>query len=145
MPFDPNASFGKSLFFGEILEDQLFPYPDMPRDQAELVGPICDTIDKYMAGIDARKMDREGDLPAELLQSLNEEALKLERNPTDAELVRSIRRIVHTIKGDAALGVLKDVDELYVAKGKRMVHVDLKAAAPARVSTPSRTQTTTGD
>ena len=38
----------------------------------------------------------------ELLQSLNEEALKLERNPSDAELVRSIRRIVHTIKGDAA-------------------------------------------
>ena len=38
----------------------------------------------------------------ELLQSLNEEALKLERNPTDGELVRSIRRIVHTIKGDAA-------------------------------------------
>jgi two-component system chemotaxis sensor kinase CheA len=38
----------------------------------------------------------------ELLQSLNEEALKLERNPEDGELVRSIRRIVHTIKGDAA-------------------------------------------
>ena len=38
----------------------------------------------------------------ELLQSLNEEALKLERSPADAELVRSIRRIVHTIKGDAA-------------------------------------------
>ena len=38
----------------------------------------------------------------ELLQSLNEEALKLERDPADAELVRSIRRIVHTIKGDAA-------------------------------------------
>ena len=38
----------------------------------------------------------------ELLQSLNEEALKLERNPADVELVRSIRRIVHTLKGDAA-------------------------------------------
>jgi two-component system, chemotaxis family, sensor kinase CheA len=38
----------------------------------------------------------------ELLQSLNEDALKLERNPADAELVRSIRRIVHTLKGDAA-------------------------------------------
>src|SRR6266478_5426757 len=37
MPFDPNASFGKSLFFGDILEDQLFPYPEMPRDQAELL------------------------------------------------------------------------------------------------------------
>jgi acyl-CoA dehydrogenase family protein 9 len=75
MPFDPNASFGKALFFGEILEDQLFPYPEMPRDQAELVGPICDSIDKYMAGIDTRKLDHEGDLPAELLQSLKEMGL----------------------------------------------------------------------
>ncbi len=38
----------------------------------------------------------------ELLQSLNEEALKLERQPGDAETVRTIRRIVHTLKGDAA-------------------------------------------
>lgn len=38
----------------------------------------------------------------ELLQSLNDEALKLEKNPADAEAVRSIRRIVHTLKGDAA-------------------------------------------
>src|SRR6476661_2486237 len=38
----------------------------------------------------------------ELLQSLNEEALKLEKYPGDVELVRSIRRIVHTLKGDAA-------------------------------------------
>jgi arsenate reductase-like glutaredoxin family protein len=37
-----------------------------------------------------------------------------------------------TIKGDAALGVLKDVDELYVAKGKRVVHVDLQNAKPPR-------------
>ena len=75
MPFDPNASFGKSLFFGEILEDQLFPYPEMPRDQAELVGPICETIDKFMAGIDTRKMDQAGELPKELLQSLKEMGL----------------------------------------------------------------------
>jgi len=31
-----------------------------------------------------------------------------------------------TIKGAAALGVLKDVDEVYVAKGKQVVHVDLR-------------------
>jgi len=37
-----------------------------------------------------------------------------------------------TIKGDAALGVLKDVDELYAAKGKRVVHVDLKREKPPR-------------
>jgi alkylation response protein AidB-like acyl-CoA dehydrogenase len=72
MPFDPNASFGKSLFFGDILEDQMFPYPEMPRDQAELVKPICETIDKYMAEIDTRKLDRVGEFPPELLQSLKE-------------------------------------------------------------------------
>jgi arsenate reductase-like glutaredoxin family protein len=37
-----------------------------------------------------------------------------------------------TIKGDAALGVLKDVDEIYVAKGKRIVHVDLRRDKPPR-------------
>src|SRR3989442_2250237 len=72
MPFDPNASFGKSLFFGEILEDQLFPYPEMTRDQAELVAPICETIDRYMGGIDSRKLDREGEFPPEVLQSLRD-------------------------------------------------------------------------
>ena len=38
----------------------------------------------------------------ELLQSLNDEALKLEKHPGDVELLRSLRRIVHTLKGDAA-------------------------------------------
>src|ERR671937_925163 len=37
-----------------------------------------------------------------------------------------------TIKGDAALSVLRDVDELYVAKGKNVVHVDLKREKPSR-------------
>ena len=35
-----------------------------------------------------------------------------------------------TIKGAAALGVLDGVDELYVAKGKKVEHVDLKKAKP---------------
>lgn len=38
----------------------------------------------------------------ELLQALNDEALKLEKRPGDVETVRTIRRIVHTLKGDAA-------------------------------------------
>ena len=37
-----------------------------------------------------------------------------------------------TIKGDAALRVLEGVDDLYVAKGKKVVHVDVKSAKPAR-------------
>jgi hypothetical protein len=37
-----------------------------------------------------------------------------------------------TIKGEAALGVLKDVDEIYAARGKQVVHVDLRRGKPPR-------------
>ena len=48
----------------------------------------------------------------ELLQALNEESLKLEKNPGDEEIVRSIRRIVHTLKGDSAACGLRELSEL---------------------------------
>src|SRR5207244_13322300 len=72
MPFDPQASFGKSLFFGDILEDQLFPYPQMDGDSRETVREIVEATGKYMAGIDTARLDRRGDMPAELLQSLRD-------------------------------------------------------------------------
>jgi two-component system chemotaxis sensor kinase CheA len=48
----------------------------------------------------------------ELLQSLNDDALKLEKSPRDSEVVRSIRRTVHTLKGDAAACGFKELSEL---------------------------------
>jgi two-component system chemotaxis sensor kinase CheA len=48
----------------------------------------------------------------ELLQTLNEDALKLEKTPKDAEIIRSIRRTVHTLKGDAAACGFTDLSEV---------------------------------
>jgi two-component system, chemotaxis family, sensor kinase CheA len=48
----------------------------------------------------------------ELLQALNEESLKLEKKPGDEEIVRSIRRTVHTLKGDSAACGLRELSEL---------------------------------
>lgn len=48
----------------------------------------------------------------EQLQALNDEALKLEKNPGDTETVRGIRRIVHTLKGDAAATGFQELSEL---------------------------------
>jgi two-component system, chemotaxis family, sensor kinase CheA len=48
----------------------------------------------------------------ELLQSLNDDALKLEKSPQDIEVVRSIRRTVHTLKGDSAACGFKELSEL---------------------------------
>jgi two-component system, chemotaxis family, sensor kinase CheA len=48
----------------------------------------------------------------DLLQALNEEALKLEKKPGDEEIVRGIRRTVHTLKGDSAACGLRELSEL---------------------------------
>ena len=48
----------------------------------------------------------------ELLQALNEEGLRLEKAPADAEVVRDIRRTVHTLKGDSAACGYGELSEL---------------------------------
>jgi two-component system, chemotaxis family, sensor kinase CheA len=39
---------------------------------------------------------------ADVLQVINDAGLKLEKQPGDEELIRSVRRAVHTLKGDSA-------------------------------------------
>jgi two-component system chemotaxis sensor kinase CheA len=48
----------------------------------------------------------------ELLQTLNDDALRLERSPQDCEIIRSLRRTVHTLKGDAAAAGFPELSEL---------------------------------
>jgi two-component system chemotaxis sensor kinase CheA len=48
----------------------------------------------------------------ELLQTLNDETLKLEQQPGDLETIRSVRRAVHTLKGDAAACGFRELSEL---------------------------------
>ncbi len=48
----------------------------------------------------------------ELLQVLNEEGLELEKHPGDAEIIRQVRRTVHTLKGDAGACGYQELSEL---------------------------------
>lgn len=48
----------------------------------------------------------------ELLQALNEEGLELEKRPGDSEVVRGVRRTVHTLKGDSAACGYRELSEL---------------------------------
>jgi len=63
--------------------------------------------------------DRGGELRAlffesagELLQSLNEAGLELEARPADEEVIRRVRRAVHTLKGDSAACGFNKLSEL---------------------------------
>jgi two-component system chemotaxis sensor kinase CheA len=49
---------------------------------------------------------------AELLQTLNEDGLQLEKRPEDEELLRQVRRTVHTLKGDSAACGFSELSEL---------------------------------
>jgi two-component system chemotaxis sensor kinase CheA len=48
----------------------------------------------------------------ELVQQLNDEAMQLEKSPADEETARSLRRTVHTLKGDAAACGYRELSEL---------------------------------
>ena len=77
---------------------------------------------------------------SELLQSLNEAGLELEARPADEEVIRRVRRAVHTLKGDsAACGFhklselaheLEDVltPQVALARGAELAEVVLAAA-----------------
>jgi len=49
---------------------------------------------------------------AELLQSLNEAGLELESRPADEDVIRRVRRAVHTLKGDSAASGFHKLSEL---------------------------------
>ncbi len=49
---------------------------------------------------------------AELLQTINEAGLRLEKLPADEELLRGVRRAVHTLKGDSAACGFQKLSEI---------------------------------
>src|SRR5215467_14741755 len=66
----------------------------------------------------------------ELVQSLNEQAMQLEKSPGDAETVRGLRRTVHTLKGDAAACGFRELSEL-AHEFEDVLMLENPAAAPA--------------
>jgi acyl-CoA dehydrogenase family member 9 len=72
-----DESVAKNLFFGEILEENLFPYPQInPRDR-ELLGAMVDSIDGFLDSFkgEFKHWDRDAHQPAEFIQGLRDMGL----------------------------------------------------------------------
>ncbi len=69
-----DASVAKSLFLGNIVEENLFPFPHVAKSEAETLHMVIDSVDKFMAGKEAqyRQFDHRGEQPEEYLNSLKE-------------------------------------------------------------------------
>ncbi len=71
--FPKDVSFSKSLFFGNILEEMVFPYPKIPKEDKENLALFLDAFKQYaQKNIDSSKLDKEEKISKEILQGLSE-------------------------------------------------------------------------
>ena len=72
-----DQSFAKNLFFGEILEENLFPYPAMRERDREMLTAMVDAIDHFLGDkhADFKHWDRDAHQPEEFIQGLRDMGL----------------------------------------------------------------------
>lgn len=74
---DPDESAAKQLFFGNILDGHLFPYPQIRARDREMLGAMTEAIDQFLQGQAAalKQYDRDAEQPPEFIQSLRDMGL----------------------------------------------------------------------
>ncbi|HLW25568.1 MAG TPA: acyl-CoA dehydrogenase family protein [Steroidobacteraceae bacterium] len=67
-------SVAKNLMGGRILEDDLFPYPEMLEKDREVLGSMLEAIDEFLEPkhADFKRWDHEAQQPAEFIEGLRE-------------------------------------------------------------------------
>jgi len=69
-------SFLKSLFFGQVREDLIFPYPQLSDDVSETVSMVGDAIGKFAdEHIESEKWDKDAAMPREIVDLCSEMGL----------------------------------------------------------------------
>lgn len=66
-------SYMKSLFFGQVREELIFPYPKMKKEVAETVRMILDSVDRFAKEhVRSEEWDNKHQMPREILSHLAE-------------------------------------------------------------------------
>lgn len=64
-------SIVKNMFYGEILEEEVFPFPNLSESQVEMAKAMIDAVDKFgQDNIDSAKLDKDAKIPKEILDGL---------------------------------------------------------------------------
>lgn len=74
---DPDESAAKQLFFGNILDGHLFPYPQIRARDREMLGAMTDAIDQFLKDQAAalKQYDRDAAQPPAFIQALRDMGL----------------------------------------------------------------------
>src|SRR5947209_1156405 len=66
-------SFMKSLFFGQIREDLIFPYPRIAPEVSENVKMMIESIERFGKDqVKSREWDEKGEMPREIVSYMAE-------------------------------------------------------------------------
>jgi acyl-CoA dehydrogenase family member 9 len=64
-------SIVKNLFYGVVVEEEVFPFPHLNEGQVEMAKAMIDAVDKFAQdSIDSFKLDRDSKIPQEVLDGL---------------------------------------------------------------------------
>jgi acyl-CoA dehydrogenase family member 9 len=69
------SSFAKSLFFGELRDELVFPYPQPDADEREKIRALVASVRELGKTVDPRAMEDAGWVPDELIAELGERGL----------------------------------------------------------------------
>jgi len=70
---DVNPSFIKGLFLGELREDLVFPYPELPAEESESLRAVLDAFRAFVAEhVDSAKHDHDGKFSDAARQGMHE-------------------------------------------------------------------------
>ncbi|MGE5142692.1 MAG: acyl-CoA dehydrogenase family protein, partial [Acidobacteriota bacterium] len=65
-------SFVRDLFLGKLRMDLIHPYPLQDPAEVERARPFLDKLHRLLATVDSDKIDREGEIPASVVQGLKD-------------------------------------------------------------------------
>jgi acyl-CoA dehydrogenase family protein 9 len=116
-------SFMKALFHGVIAEDMIFPFPEMPGDDRDNTSLILDSVRRFFAAsVDSAKIDREHQIPAEVMDGLKSLGLFGLQIPTEYDGIglsaTSYARVMQEIAGhDGSIAVTLGAHQSIGLKG----------------------------
>jgi acyl-CoA dehydrogenase family protein 9 len=123
MPPQIEQSFMKALFHGVIAEDIIFPYPELPADERENTSMILDSVRRFFAAnVDSARIDREHQMPPELLDGLKSLGLFALQIPTSLDGIglssAAYARVMQEVGGlDASIAVTLGAHQSIGLKG----------------------------
>ena len=64
-------SIVRNLFFGDVPEEEVFPFPSLDDGQVEMAKAMVDAVEKFaQANIDSAKFDKDAKIPQDVLDGL---------------------------------------------------------------------------